>query len=791
MLLTLVLIVALVAGTAAPAMAISDVRLVYDLNVAGNETTDAGNTYVAEAKGETVTVNFTVLRTDSTEAYDLATMQNEIEYDMSFFELVGTPVSEARTNVFAQTRTTQQQIIKSSVLDKKGFAAAGVVFCTFQLKIKSDTAQNSGWVRCSEISASETPGQYIPIRQRNLIVSIGGTAPETYTVTFDAGEGSMVGAAPGTTYVSGNEITLPNAERSGFILWGWRDSETQTVYQKNSKTTDTYTATHNATMTAVWGGSVAFNANAGTLAEGAENPMIAMVGSSVVLPSASKDGSEFLGWSDGSATYAAGSSYPVTGNTSLTAQWGDGSVALTFNVNGGTLSGSAPATVPVGQSISLPSATRVGYQFAGWSDGTTVYMGTYPATAAGSVTLTAQWTVCAHDGAKSYGSGSVAYSHIAGTHTHNVATTRNVTCAVCGEVLTPETTNETVNCTGANVTNYLSNATQHWHRCDVCGDFEVGNHSFVNGVCSVCGYGTPTEPGGGTTTIVDDEVPLADVDSIIVTTLVDPTTGASVSGARDEDGHIAVTVLGPTGDELSSVRGGVRVSFTLRAGEVAILLDKDGKEIELLEKSIVECQTAYVLVDGSCVIDIKYNAKPFEDVMPYDWFNSAVVFASSHELFNGVAEGVFAPNMPMTRGMLVTVLWRLENKPEDFGANIFPDVADGTWYTEAVEWASKNGIVLGYGDGSFRPDQSITRQEMAAMLYRYMNYLGYDMSARGDLSTFNDADQVGDWALENVQWANGAGIITGKDGNRIDPLGNATRAEVATMLMRIVTNMVK
>ena len=379
-------------------------------------------------------------------------------------------------------------------------------------------------------------------------------------------------------------------------------------------------------------------------------------------------------------------------------------------------------------------------------------------------------------------------------------------------------------CTGEHTgNNWESNATQHWHHCDMeNADVNAADHIYDNDAdtdCNVCGFvrtvetggvgtgggtgggacgtgsggggGTIANPGGGTTTIVDDEVPLADLDSIIVTTLVDPTTGASVSGARDENGHIVVSVLDGNGNSVSSVRGGVKVSFTLRAGEVAILLDKDGNEIELLEKSIVEGQTAYVLVDGSCTIDIKYNAKPFEDVMPYDWFNSAVVFASSHELFQGVAEGVFAPNMPMTRGMLVTVLWRLENKPEDFAANNFPDVLDGTWYTEAVEWASKNGIVLGYSNGTFQPDRNITRQEMAAMLYRYMNYLGYDMSARGDLSKFADADQVGSWALENVQWANGAGIITGKTGNLIDPLGNATRAEVATMLMRIVTNMVK
>ena len=135
----------------------------------------------------------------------------------------------------------------------------------------------------------------------------------------------------------------------------------------------------------------------------------------------------------------------------------------------------------------------------------------------------------------------------------------------------------------------------------------------------------------------------------------------------------------------------------------------------------------------------------------------------------------------MTRAMLVTVLHRLEDAPKG-GSGSFDDVIGDTWYGEAVAWAASSGIVNGTGDG-FQPEADITRESLAAILYRYAK--GTAVEAK--TSSFTDAGDVSDWAKEAMDWAVSQGLIIGKDGNRLDPAGTATRAEVATILMRFVT----
>ena len=176
----------------------------------------------------------------------------------------------------------------------------------------------------------------------------------------------------------------------------------------------------------------------------------------------------------------------------------------------------------------------------------------------------------------------------------------------------------------------------------------------------------------------------------------------------------------------------------------------------------------------------------FSDVTEKDWFYDAVNYATSHKLMNGVSDGLFAPNEPMTRAMLVTVLWRYEGSPEE-GKNVFTDVPDGQWYAKAVAWAAENGIVGGVGDGKFDPNGNITREQMAAILFRYANKKGFDVTARGDLSKFPDAGKVSDWAKDPIAWAVAGGIIGGSDGKLL-PQGSATRAQVATILMRFIEN---
>lgn len=176
---------------------------------------------------------------------------------------------------------------------------------------------------------------------------------------------------------------------------------------------------------------------------------------------------------------------------------------------------------------------------------------------------------------------------------------------------------------------------------------------------------------------------------------------------------------------------------------------------------------------------------PFTDVEMGDWFYDAVAFAFEEGLMKGIEDTTFAPTMTTTRSMVVTILWRMEGSPVVNYAMDFNDVDPASWYGEAVRWAAAEKVVNGVGDNLFAPDQAISREQMATMLYRYAQYLKLDTSAKGDLSKFVDGEQVSSWADEAMQWAVGTGLFTGKDGNRLDPTGNASRAEVATLFQRL------
>lgn len=179
----------------------------------------------------------------------------------------------------------------------------------------------------------------------------------------------------------------------------------------------------------------------------------------------------------------------------------------------------------------------------------------------------------------------------------------------------------------------------------------------------------------------------------------------------------------------------------------------------------------------------------FTDVSPREWYHPYVDYVVSHGLFGGTAENTFEPETPMTRAMLVTVLWRYEGEP-DAPANPFSDVIAGQWYTNAVSWASANGVVNGVGNSRFDPNGNITREQMAAILFRYAQKKNVDTGKRGDLSGFPDAYRVSDYAEAPLQWCVGEGIINGSDGKLL-PQGNATRAQVATILTRYIENIVE
>ena len=191
-----------------------------------------------------------------------------------------------------------------------------------------------------------------------------------------------------------------------------------------------------------------------------------------------------------------------------------------------------------------------------------------------------------------------------------------------------------------------------------------------------------------------------------------------------------------------------------------------------------------VTEDHSISAVFKPSWNPFTDVTESDWFYDAVRHAYEQNWMLGTSNTTFSPELSTQRGMIVTILWRMEGQPEAAGVRDFTDVEEGRYYTEAVAWADKNGIAMGYGNNKFGPSDPVTREQLAAILYRYAQYKGMDVSAKGELSGFTDAGKASAYAREPLGWAVGQGILNGKGGGILDPRGQATRAETAAMLQR-------
>ena len=226
--------------------------------------------------------------------------------------------------------------------------------------------------------------------------------------------------------------------------------------------------------------------------------------------------------------------------------------------------------------------------------------------------------------------------------------------------------------------------------------------------------------------------------------------------------------------------------------------DASGKEIATTKKN----DTSYTFTMPAFAVTVKVTyvkddaaaEEPtigFNDVADKDWFADAVKYVADKGMMNGTSKTTFGPNDSTTRGMIVTVLYRLENEPSAAEAS-FTDVVSGQYYTNAVAWANANGIVTGYGNGKFGPNDKITREQLAAILYRYAQYKKYDVSVGEDTNilSYADAQSVSAYAIPAMQWACGAGIVNGSNG-KLNPQNNATRAEVAAMLMRYCENVAK
>lgn len=228
----------------------------------------------------------------------------------------------------------------------------------------------------------------------------------------------------------------------------------------------------------------------------------------------------------------------------------------------------------------------------------------------------------------------------------------------------------------------------------------------------------------------------------------------------------------------------------VKSGQLVVIVYSDGRE-EVIKKSILENDRAKFFLEQNASVKVVDYANPFEDVPASAWYASAVDFAAGRGLFAGVSQNDFAPDLPLSRGMLAAILFRLEDAERQTAQSRFSDVADGAWYTQGVIWAAENGITGGYRDGRFGPNDRITREQLAVMLFRYAQLLNTSTGGRDSLIQFSDSASVSPWAQEAVSWAVDSGIISGLPDGRLAPTGTATRAEAAAMLQSFVRNMLK
>ena len=280
-----------------------------------------------------------------------------------------------------------------------------------------------------------------------------------------------------------------------------------------------------------------------------------------------------------------------------------------------------------------------------------------------------------------------------------------------------------------------------------------------------------------------------------------PSSGGSSGGSSSGKTTYKVTTSavnnGGVNASPSNAEKGATITITLSPNkgyklDKLTVTDGSGKSVSTVKKS--DTVYTFTMPASAVTVGVSYakadetpSKTTFNDVSANDWFASAVDYVTGKGMMNGTADNTFSPKANTTRGMVVTVLYRLENQPSTSAAS-FTDVASGAYYANAVAWANANGIVSGYGSGKFGPNDKVTREQLAAILYRYAQYKKYDVSGANSLDGYTDVQSVSSYAVPALQWANAAGVVTGKSGSKLDPKGNATRAEVAAMLMRFCEN---
>ena len=613
-----------------------------------------------------------------------------------------------------------------------------------------------------------------------------------YTITFDTDGGSEV--AP-ITQDYGTAITAPAAPtREGYTFTGWDTAIPATM------------PAHNMTITAQWTVNqytITFATDGGSEVA----PITQDYGSAITAPAApTREGYTFTGWDK---------TIPATmpaGDMTITAQWTVNQYTITYDLDGGTAEGNPDTYTVETDAFTLKNPTRPGYTFTGWSgtgltgeDNLTV---TIPKGSTGNRSYTAHWSLNTYSITYDLNGGTASgnptsYTVESATITLNQPTKTGYTfTGWSGTDLVGED-NLTVTIPAGSTGD--RSYTAHWSlntysiTYDLNGGTVSGNPDFYTVESAAITLNQPTRIGytftgwSGTNLTGEDNL-----------TVTIPTGSI---GNRSYTAHWSLNTYSITYDLDGGTAFGNPDSYTVESAAITLneptkagyvftgwsgtdLVGEDNLTVTIPAGSIGDRRyTAHWEFDPTIIAAL--NPTPnvdFLDVSRTDWFYYDVRYVCENGLMNGTSRNRFSPYGTATRGMLVTILYRMENEPRCFGSAAFSDVKPGAYYEKAVVWASQNNIVSGYTDGTFRPDAPVTREQLASILYRYTLYRGQDVSAgeTTSLTGYGDAQAVSSYALPAMRWACGTGILQGANG-KLNPSGLATRAQLAAMLHRYLT----
>ena len=405
---------------------------------------------------------------------------------------------------------------------------------------------------------------------------------------------------------------------------------------------------------------------------------------------------------------------------------------------GGSVSGGGSYTE--GTSVTLTATANSGYRFVGWMEGdqTVSTDTTYAFPANSNRSLNAQF--------------EKVYTVTVNVSGNGTATADKNTAAAGEAVTLTATPNSGYHFTGWTSSDGVTFAN---------ASSESTTFTMPAGDVTVTAGFTRISPGSTTYAITAPDVENGTV---------------RVSPSRASRGTtVTITVTPDEGYELESL-----TVLDSRDNEITLTDKGDGKYTFTMPSGRVTVEASFA--------EIAPEPLPFGDVDDGDWFADAVRFVYENGMMNGVSETDFAPHATTSRSMIVTILYRLEGEPVVDDAMDFTDVAGDAYYAEAVRWAASEGIVGGYGGGLFGSDDAVTREQLAVILYRYAVYKGYDVSIGEDTNILSYADfaDLSEYAIPAMQWACGAGIVNGTSESTLTPQGEATRAQVAAMLMRFV-----